>query len=98
MQIQSINSQHRQSFGNNAKEHFTFKLSKETIKAFESSTGLTYEEMTNLTLAESAKLMKERGTLKEPSKIKLWISEKYKEIGERLGFLEKHSNIYTDID
>ena len=96
MQIQPINSQSRQSFGHN--EHFTFKLSKETIKAFESSTGLTYEEMTRLPLNERAKLMKERGTLKEPNKIKLWISKKYKEIGERLGLLQKHYNIYTDID
>ena len=92
MHIQPINSQHHQSFGTK------FKFSKETIKAFESSTGLTYEEMTGLPLKECAKLMKERGTLKEPCKIKLWIAKKYKEFGERLGLLEKQYNLYTDID
>ena len=98
MQIQSINHHYHPSFCNNLKEPFTYRLSKETIKAIESSTGLTYEEMTRLPFDESIKLMKERGTLKEPSKIKLWISNKYKEIGERLGLLQKHYNIYTDID
>lgn len=89
MQIQSINSQHHQSFGHNVKEPFTYKLSKETIKTIESSTGLAYEEMTRLTLDESARLMEERGTLKKPSKIKLWISKKYKEFGERFELLKK---------
>ena len=98
MQIQSINGQHNQSFGHNVKEPFTYRLSKEAIKAAEESTGLTYEEMTRLPFSETRKLMIERGTLKEPSKIKLWISKKYKEIGEKLGLLQKHYNIYTDID
>ena len=98
MQIQAINRQHNQSFGHNVKEPFTYKLSKETIKAIESSTGLTYQEMTGLPIAESTKLMRERGTLKEPSKIKLWIAKKYKDIGEKFGLLQKHYNTYTDID
>lgn len=92
MQVQSINNQYNQSFG------MDYKLSKEAIKAIESSTGLTYDEMTRLSLDESTKLMKERGKIKEPSKLKMWLSEKYKQIGEKLGLLEKNYNIYTDID
>ena len=84
--------QHNQSFGMN------FKLSKETINALEVSTGLTYEEMTTLPMDVTIKLMKQRGTLKEPSKIKLWFAQKYKELGEKFGLLEKQINIYTDID
>ena len=92
MQVYPIHTQYNNTFGN------TFKLSKETIKTIETSTGLTYEEMTRLPFSETRKLMLERGTLKEPSKIKLWLADKYKKIGERLGLLEKHYNIYTDID
>jgi len=42
--------------------------------------------------------MKESGELKEPNKSKLWLSEKYKKLGEKLGLLEKQINIYTDVD
>lgn len=92
MLVQPINNQYNQSFGVN------FKLSKETIRTVETSTGLTYEEMKRLSLAEAAKLMEQRGTLKRPSKIKLWFADKYKKFGEKLGLLEKRYNIYTDAD
>ena len=92
MLINPINNQYNQTFG------IKYKLSKETIKAFESSTGLTYEEMTQLPLDKSAELMKKRGKLKEPSKFRMWLAEKYKEIGEKLGLLKKQYNIYTDVD
>ncbi len=98
MQVQSINSPHNPNFGNNIKKNFTFKLSRETINAIESSTRLTYEEITHLSQDECLKLMKERGALKEPSKLKMWFAKKYKEFGERYGLLEKHYNFYTDID
>lgn len=75
-----------------------FKLSKEAIKAAEQSTGLTYEEMTRLPLSESAKLMKERGTLKEPNKLWTWLQGKYKKFGEKTGLLKKEYSFYTDID
>ena len=91
MLVPSLNK-YNQNFG------MKFKLSTNTIKAIESSTGLTYKEMTRLSINETTKLMKERGTLKEPSKIKLWIADKYKKFGEQLGLLEKHYDIYTDID
>ena len=73
-------------------------LSRNTIKNIERTTGLTYKELTTLPFDEASKLMKERGTLKEPSKIKIWFADKYRAIGERLGFLEKNHNIYTDVD
>ena len=92
MRVAQINAQKNQSFG------FKFKLSPEAIKACEKSTGLTYEEMTRLPLDESVKLMKERGTLKEPNKIFLWMQEKYKSFGEKTGLLKKERNFYTDID
>ena len=92
MRVQSVNYNYNQNFGSK------FKLPKETIKAIESSTGLTYDEMTHLSFDESVKLMKERGKIKDPSWLKLWLSEKYKKFGEKFGLLEKHYNIYTDID
>ena len=75
-----------------------FKLSDKTVKSIEKSTGLSCKEMTNLTLDESKKLMIKRSVLKEPSKLKQWFINKYKQIGEKLGLLEKKYNIYTDID
>lgn len=92
MKVIAINNQYNQGFGNK------YKLSKETVKAVENSTGLTYKEMTELPLDECAKLMKDRGKLKEPGKLKMWLSQKYKELGEKFGLLEKHYNFYTDID
>ena len=77
---------------------FNFKLSKETIRNIERSTGLTYKELSTLPFDEASKLMKERGTLKEPSKLKTFASKTYRAIGEKLGFLEKQYNIYTDVD
>lgn len=88
MQIQPIQNQH---FGNK------YKLSETTIKMVEKSTGLTYKEMTTLTSDEAKNLMKQRGTIKEPNKIKQWFANQYKQLGEKLGFLEKQHNIYTDI-
>ncbi len=92
MQVLPINHQRVQSFGMN------FKLSKESINSLEVSTGLTYEEMTTLPLDITTNLMKQRGTLKEPSKIKLWLAHKYKCLGEKLGLLEKQINVFTDVD
>ncbi|MBP3821684.1 hypothetical protein J6G99_08605 [bacterium] len=92
MLVQKINNQYNQNFG------MRFRLSKETIKTLETSTGLTYKEMTGLSIDETTKLMKERGKLKGPSKLKIWISDKYKIFGEKLGLLQKEYKIYTDID
>ena len=94
MQVQPINNQYNQNFGYSARKPFV--LSKETISAIESSTGLTYAEMTDLPISETINLMKKRGKIKEPSKLKIWLSNKYKEFGEKFGLLEKHYNFYTE--
>lgn len=93
MQIHSIKTRYntKLSFGIN------YKLSEKTIKQIEKSTGLSYKEMTTLTIDESRNLMKKRGTLKEPSKVKLWFASKYRQLGQRLGLLQKERNFYTDI-
>lgn len=75
----------------------TFRLSDKTMKMIEKSTRLTEKEMKTLSDSECRKLMIERGTLKEPSKLKVWASNLYKKFGEKLGLLEKQYNIYTDI-
>lgn len=91
MLIPPTSYNYNQSFGHK------FKLSKNSIKASESSTGLSYHEMTHLSLEESLKLMNKRGK-KKTSGFKLWLSSMYKSIGKKLGLLEKRYNIYTDID
>lgn len=93
MQITPINQNNKnQSFG------MKFKLSKETVKSIEKSTGLTYKEMTELPLDKCENLMKERGRLKEPNKLWTWLQDKYKNFGERTGLLKKEYKFYTDID
>lgn len=91
MLLQPISSCYSQSFG------MKFKLSKNTVKAVEFATGLSYKEMTELSHDKCVKLMKQCGKLKEPSKFKLWLSAMYKKLGEKFSLLEKHYNIYTDI-
>lgn len=92
MKIQKSNIQYKQSFGN---KH---KLTNETIKHIENKTKLTYKEMQTLSLEEMKNLMRKRKTLREPNKIKQWFSNKYKQIGEKLGFLQKEYNIYSHVD
>lgn len=75
-----------------------FKLSNKTLSAISQSTGLTVDELHSLSMDEATKLMKERRTLKEPNKLKLWLADKYKQFGERTGLLKKYVNIYTDVD
>lgn len=94
MQVQRISNQNNYSpiFG------MKFKLSEQSLKSIENSTKLTYDEMINLSLTECNKLMTERGALKKPSKFKTWIADKYRKIGEYFGLIQKHYNIYTDVD
>lgn len=94
MQVTSVSNQdnYLTNFGRN------YKLSDRTVTSIEKSTGLSRAELTELTTDECKKLMKKRGTLKEPGKIKTWIADKYRKLGESLGLLEKKHNIYTDID
>ena len=83
---------------NNKNQNFcmNFKLQKETVKAIEKSTGLTYKEMTELPLDKCENLMKERGTLKEPNKLWTWLQKKYKEFGEKTGLLKKEYHFYHE--
>jgi len=82
----------------NTKFGMEFKLSGRTLDSISKSTGLSKEELFKLSLDDASKLMKERGTIKEPSRLKQWFAEKYKQFGERTGLLEKQVNFYTDID
>lgn len=92
LQVVSNQNSYSPNFG------MKFKLLEQTIKTSEKYTKLTYNEMKNLSLTECEKLMTERGTLKKTSKLKTWLSEKYRKLGEKFGLIEKQYNIYTDID
>lgn len=91
MQIKKLDSQ-------NVLSGSRFKLSEETIKHIENSTRLSYQELKSLSMQDSVALMREKGTLKEPSKLKLLVSNLYRKLGEKIGFIEKKQNIYTHID
>lgn len=78
MKVQKINNT---NFG------IRFKLSDITLNAISSSTKLSVDELHRLPMDEAIQLMKDRGAIKEPSKFKLWLSEKYKQFGERNGLL-----------
>ena len=75
-----------------------FCLSKETIKHIEKNTRCSINELSTLSIDETQKLMLERGALKKPNKIKEWFANKYKQLGEKLGFLKKEYNFYTHVD
>ena len=72
-----------------------FKLSDETLRLISESTKLSVDELHNLPMAESERLMKERGSLKEPNKFKEWLISLYKSFGEKTGLLKKQRVIYT---
>ena len=75
-----------------------FQLSKETIKHLEKSTRCSIEELKNLTIDEAKGLMIKRGAMKKTNVIKEWFTDKYKQIGEKLGLLKKECNFYTHVD
>ncbi len=75
-----------------------FKLSNATLNAISRTTKLSEDELHRLPMAEAIQLMKDRAVIKEPSKFKLWLAEKYKQFGERNGLLKKQYSIYTDVD
>lgn len=96
MQIQHYAHNAQIAFGNQ------YKLSEKTIKMIERKTRLSYDEMKYLTFDDAAKLMRKRAPIGEKfqhefKKIQLWFGNIYKNIGEKLGLLEKKYNIYTDI-
>lgn len=89
MKIQNINNSNNSKFGTK------FRLSEKTLKCISESTKLSVDELHNLPLDEASKLMKERGALKEPSKLWTWMCKKYKNFGEQTGLLKKPRVIYT---
>ena len=83
---------------NNTNFKIKFELSNETLKSLSKSTRLSVEELENLPIDEATRLMKKRGAIKEPSKLKLWLADKYKKFGEKTGLLEKKYEFYSDGD
>ena len=79
-------------------QSLNFRLSQVTVKHIEKRTRCSIQEIRNNSMADVESLMIKRGAMKEPCKIKEWLSDKYKEFGEKLGLLKKEYNIYTDVD
>lgn len=75
-----------------------YKLREKTLENISKSTKLNKDELVNLSLDEQLILMKNRGAIKKPNPIRVFFAETYKKLGEKLGFLKKEPNIYTDID
>jgi hypothetical protein len=98
MLIQKINNDMSFGMKDINGRNFKFKLSDATLNAISKSTGLTIDELHRLPLDEATKLMKERGTLKEPSKLWQWLSDTYRKFGEKTGLLKKEYPIYSDGD
>ena len=80
---------------NNTSFGIKFKLSEETLRLISESTKLSVEELHRLPMDEAEKLMRERGSLKEPSKFTQWLSDSYRKLGENLGLLKKQHKIFT---
>lgn len=93
MKIQSITN-------NNINTNFgmKFKLSNDTLKFVSISTKLSVDELRNLSLDDAAILMKERGAIKQPNKLKQYLADKYKKFGEKTGLLRKQHTFYSDGD
>ena len=89
MKIQNINNSNNSNFGTK------FKLSNRTLELISKETKLSVDELSRLPMDEAEKLMKERGSIKEPSKLLCWLSAKYKNFGEKTGLLKKPRVIYT---
>ena len=79
-------------------QSLNFRLSQVTVKHIEKSTRCSIQEIRNNSMADVESLMIKRGAMKEPSKVKEWVSDKYKKFGEKIGLLKKEYNIYTEID
>ena len=92
MRVDGVSCKNELAFEHN------FKLNNVSIKFIEENTKLSYDEIRLSSLDEATKLMKKRGSFNEINKAKQWLADKYRQIGEKLGFLEKNYNTYTDID
>lgn len=75
-----------------------FHLKPETLEHISKTTRLTKEELYTLSREDAYSRMLERGAIKKPNPIKIFLKNIYKNIGEKLGLLDKKYNIYTHID
>ncbi len=91
MKIQGINN-------NNTNFGMDFRLSGKTLGSISKITKLSVHELKELPISEAVRLMKERGSIKEPNRFWQWLANKYKKFGEKTGLLKKEYNIYTDVD
>ncbi len=91
MKIQGINN-------NNTNFGMDFRLSGKTLDSISKITNLSVNELKELSISEATRLMKERGSIKEPSKFWQWLSDIYKKFGEKTGLLKKEYTIYSDYD
>lgn len=91
MRVHSVSNQNNQTnFGSK------FSLSDKTIRSVEKTTGISYKELTELPTHEIIEKMEQIGKIKKPNKIRTWIADKYRKIGEHFGFIEPQ--FYTHID
>ena len=74
------------------------RLEPKTLELISKSTKLSKEELCILTIKEARDKMFERGAIKKPNPIKTFLKNLYKKLGEKFGLLDKHYNIYTDVD
>ena len=75
-----------------------FRLNETSLKYISKNTKLTPEELCTLSITESRQEMIKRGAIKAPNMLEIYAKNLYNKLGERLGFIEKPFNIYTDID
>lgn len=75
-----------------------YKLSEKTLENISKKTKLSKDELMKLPLDEGLDLMRNCGAIKRPNPIRTFFIKAYTKFGEKLGLLEKRSNINTDID
>ena len=75
-----------------------FKLQEETINLISQRTKLTPSELRSVPLAETKRLMIERGAIKKPNLIVKTLKNLYIGLGEKLGFIEKERYSFFDGD
>lgn len=74
------------------------QLSEQTIKNIEKSTKCSINELRTLSFDDTKILLEKRGAIKKPNKIRQWLADKYKQVGEKLGLLKKEYKFYTHVD
>lgn len=86
-----------ESVGQNFKG-LNFRLKPETLEAVSKSTGLSQKELLNESLSNMLVKAKERGVLKKQNTFKSFLSDLYKNFGEKHGLLKKERYFFTDVD